>query len=564
MQMLRKDSGAILVVTLFFVLVTIALSAVVIDLGYLFNVRRHLQATADAATLAACRELILGEDDAVILGVAEHYAEDLNAVKPAEDVEMIEDAPLTEVTEEYVKVTVKQQTDLLVAPALSVFGGTGFASKEVQAQAKCRPGYLGGLAGLIPLSIPIITTDRVVVRIDDGPEIKLNGDPGDLLWDKMLDFDDPLGGAENHAYEIDVIAYNSHNIGEVLSPAPNRWAATVVVQQNEDRIQDVALDQNYIIAGEVGSVELEVQATPLPGDQVLAVFDKKKYTLSSAGGGTYSVDLDVPQVLGLYESFPIDVCTTSSGSCGGGYEIRDAVTLVVRRSTYPIKNVSLNQTFFLEGGANTTNISVEISRLVKDKDYEIKVGGGGGEVGNFTPLDFNLIFHGPPFARSGTPEYDPPGDDPDYSIPPTPAFPHYLAHPFPFEIHVGDIIWTETGAAVGQARRLKDRFGGDKTTFAEWDAAGRPDGSVRVVGVPIVEKIEKISGQTAMEVISFGSFYVEPDAPEGRSCFQKCNPPIIYGRFIDYMAPGGIVLPGPPDDEFYILAPHLVPDGVDF
>ena len=110
-RFLRDDSGVVAVIVAMLLVVFVGFSALVIDMGYWYNVRRQLQTAADAAALAGCQELILDKTDAAIWDTVEEYAA-LNAVGPADGVITVipvSAGGLSDIGSNFVKVTVEQE-----------------------------------------------------------------------------------------------------------------------------------------------------------------------------------------------------------------------------------------------------------------------------------------------------------------------------------------------------------------------------------------------------------------------------------------------------------------------
>jgi len=231
----------------------------------------------------------------------------------------------------------------------------------------------------------------------------------------------------------------------------------------------------------------------------------------------------------------------------GPDSIDDAATLLVRRGTFPIRDVSLSRYVITEGGSGSVTVSVQLNNFTYGQEYELKVIGGAAEIGNFCAVDLGTLKHPPNWANPQHPsEYDI-STDPDYA---PPAYYCYLAKEFPFNVHIGDTIWTATGALSGPqtASALSQRFAGNTMTFETWEALGRP-GSSRVVYVPIVEKMQFVTGQTPLRIVTFGAFYINPGS--------DINHNAITGRFIEEAAPSD-ALSDTPTGELYIETVHLV------
>ncbi len=72
--MREEQSGAIAIIIAIMISVLIGFTAIAVDVGYLYEVRRQLQSAADAAALAGAQELIKGGTDSDILARADEYA----------------------------------------------------------------------------------------------------------------------------------------------------------------------------------------------------------------------------------------------------------------------------------------------------------------------------------------------------------------------------------------------------------------------------------------------------------------------------------------------------------
>jgi hypothetical protein len=225
------------------------------------------------------------------------------------------------------------------------------------------------------------------------------------------------------------------------------------------------------------------------------------------------------------------------------------VNLVVRRSTFVVKDMSVTPLIHTVGSGGSVHVSVELNQFVYEHEYTLKVVGGGGEVGNFCAMDLEAIKHTPYWDRTKDPsEYNPSADDPGYK---SPTFEHYLANEFPFSIHIGDTLWSLTGVKTGQATALYDRFD-DERTYAQWRASGDQTSS-RIVFIPVLEKMEKVSGLTAFRVVSLASFYVQPVKKSEESKLE------VKGVFLEYVSPADTISDDPPPSPYYIETSHLVP-----
>src|SRR3990172_12371733 len=132
----RSESGVIAVIIAFAVAALIGFTAFVVDVGYLYEVKRQLQSAADAGALAGAQELINESTDEDILNVAEDYAKRNDFPSDSDPVLSMLGAPYTEIGDNYVKVTVEKEVNLFFA---RIFGIT---SSTVNAKAKAQVFYL--------------------------------------------------------------------------------------------------------------------------------------------------------------------------------------------------------------------------------------------------------------------------------------------------------------------------------------------------------------------------------------------------------------------------------------
>ncbi|MCE5191973.1 MAG: pilus assembly protein TadG-related protein [Actinomycetia bacterium] len=529
---IRRDDGGVAVTVAIVFIVLVLFAALAVDVGYLLTVRRQLQTAADAAALAGCRILADGGSDADVLAEAEVFANN-NSTEPADGLVMLTDPPDTQVTEKWVQVTVTKDAPLFFARVL------GLQTSNVVARSRAQIAYLTGMRGIVPWSVPVIHASRVSARVAGGAEVWLDAQGGGV-WSGTIFA--PSTSALN-GYNVDVTAYNEQTAyPDGTSDYPNGvpealpGATTIFVPPTDCPVLDVYLDRYVVTAGSTGVVRLYVRAA----EQPTATFARKtiKLTAVTEQPGVWSAALTVPAVDDLWATFPIDVEVAKT-------TVTNAATLLVRRSTYPVSDVALANYVASPGQAIT--ISVQLNDYSYGQSYELKVVGGAGEIGNFCAMDLSTIHHTPLWRNpQDPPEYNL-GDDPGYK---PPVYYHYLAEPFPFVVHIGDTIWTEPGSLSGPSTEsaLNDRFAGDSLTFSQWEAQGRP-ATTRVVYVPVVEKMQLVTGQTPMRVVSLAAFFIEPDSDIKKDA--------IIGRFVEYVSPSDAVSDTPPDG-LYVLTVRLV------
>lgn len=548
---MRKDDGAVAVTVALLLIVLIVLSALVVDMGYWYNVRRQLQAAADAAALAGCRDLAGGASNTEIWNTVTDYVNE-NAVTPVDNVSVV--APSaggdSDIGDDFVKVTVSSDAVGFFARAL------GMNTNTIRAQSKAELDYLVGAQSPVPWALPILRVTRMVARAN-GVEYQMS-EGTDGQWSGWL----PSGSSGT----IDVIAYNDqtldpsypYGVPEEIGPVQR-----IIYLPAGSRFADVRIPQQTFTydSGESQTVRVEVDLTgPLAGGESVEVaFNKKTYTASAVDADTYRATFDASA---LFDKNSDDLWTLQpiKISIVQGKKDVEALPgepiLVVRRSTYPLKDIRVNTFVFASGSSAPISVAVDLNVYEYGHLYSMKVVGGDGETGNFMAIDFHTLRHEPYWRH--------PQDPAEYPHLPsgTNVYYDYIAGtaPYDFIMHVGDTVWTETGNMSGPqtAKALDIRFGGEAPDYDTWIAAGMPP-SNRLVFVPITEKVQISTGTSPLRVVAFAAMYVEDIEYTG----SKGNA-LIKGRFAPYAGPGWIVSPNPPNSPLIIRAPHLVADGVDF
>jgi Flp pilus assembly protein TadG len=524
-HLLRDDDGATAVTVALVIVMLILFAAIAVDLGYAYSVRRQLQTAADAAALAGCRVLADGGDEGAVLAEVEAYAQN-NAVQPADELYVVDGAPETEVGVDFVQVTVEKDTPLFFGRIM------GSNSTLVRTVSRAQIAYLTGLRGIVPWGVPIIRATKVSVSIGGGSEIWLE-DRGEGLWSKTIS---TPGVAAPTGYLMDVTVYNNQTEypdGTVEYPdgvpevAPG--VTSVFVRPADCPISDVYLDRYVVTAGTDSTVRLYVRCASEPSVR----FAGKNVNASEVVGSPdlWTATLMVPDAEAtekLLTTYPVDVTVDK-------YTVNSAAVVALRRSTYPVLDVALSD--YVTGPGGSTTVSVLLNEYVYGERYAMRVAGGGGETGNFCALDLSTVRHTPNWLCPQHPaEYDV-TTDPNYK---PPTYYCYLENRYPFVIHLGDTIWTEPGALSGpqSSSALEVRFDGDDRTFAEWLASG-DESSNRIVYVPVMEKMQNVTGTSPLRVVSIASFYIEPE-----SNIKKND---IVGRFLKYVAPSDAISEDPPD-----------------
>lgn len=509
----KSEGGAVAIIVTLLITAFIGFLALVVDVGYMYEMRRQLQSAADAAALAGMTEKIKGGSDAEVLAVANDYAEQNDLIGLPDTLTVLETAPQTEITDSYVKIGVSKDANLVFA---NIFG---ISNRVIHAQAKAKRVYVTGAKGLIPWGVSIIRATRATASVN-GVTTELTYNSGADTWDGDLPV--PAAGSAD-GYPVDLIIYNSQDFPETFA-----GVGSVVVHQAGDPITDVYLDDNILSPGQ--TTDLYVAANAAPKAEVGGV----KYPESSfslVGANLYKATIGTPAITQPFETFPIDVKI-------GNDSFNNAARLVVRQSNSPVDKIDFGPLHVAAGGGSTA-ISVKMRDFEYGVSYELKVV-ANPETGNFSALDFRYVYHPTDYAwnhganDSAADYYD------------------NLAAVYDGEIHIGDIITTKTGNLSGPqtTNSLDTRIAGCSLTFAQWEADGKPAGCGRLIYVPIVERIERITGQSDVIVNAIAVFWLESYAKIGN---EKVN---ITGRFIEY-ARTGTYSDIPPDTGLYMETVRL-------
>lgn len=548
---LRRDDGAVAVTVALLLIVLIIMSALVVDMGYWYNVRRQLQAAADAAALAGCRELAGGASNAEIWDTVTDYANE-NAVTPVDNIAVVDPSAGgdSDIGDDFVKVTVSSDAVGFFSRAL------GRDTNLIRAQSVARLDYLVGAQTPVPWALPILRVTRMVARVN-GVEYAMS-EGADGHWSGWL----PSGSSGT----VDVIAYNDqtldpnfpNGVPEEIGPVQR-----IIYLPAGSRFSGVRIPQQTFTydSGEAQTVRVEVDLSmPLAaGESVQVLFGNKKYTATAVDADTYRAAFDASVLFDKNSDDLWSIQSIKVAIVKGNKDVEvlpGEPILVVRRSTYPLKDIKVDTFVFRSGSPGPIPVEVDLNTYEYGERYAMKVVGGDGENGNFMAIDFHTLRHEPYWRY--------PQDPAEYPDLPsgTNVYYDYIAGTasYDFIMHVGDTVWTEPGNMSGpQTRRaLEDRFGGEAADYDAWIAAGMPPTN-RLVFVPITEKIQNANGITPLRVVSFAAMYIEEIEYTGSQ-----GNALIHGRFAPYTGPGWIVSPNPPNSPLVIRAPHLVADGVDF
>jgi|GEM_PF-6405898 len=515
---IQDDRGAVAVTVAVLVVVFLALAAIVVDVGYLLDTRRQLQAVSEAAALAGCQELIAtGGDVAAAQAVAEEYAA-LNAPSgPGEgfDIEQVDIDPV----EGSVRVVTHQ-----TAPGFFT-NVWGLSSHGVKAAAKAQKWQLSGGRYLVPWALSVIrNVDHVEAMLVDDKGAVLDStylaESGPLMYSGALGAPSALG-----SYDVLVRIYNSYGVPEYLIDSSNNKeapGAAVVVNDGTDLLADVSLSDDYLEFGAPLPLLTVVTAQVQPDLSVeIAGTDR---VMTSADGLTWHYQItaaDVDHDLESLRTYPLDVHT------GKKPDKEVDAYLHLRRSTYPVAGVWTSPSVVAPGGS--VGVALELNEfdpvtVAPGQTYTLRV--GNTEAGNCGELNYNKIVHSPSCP-------------PDLVIPkPGNNYYDWTAYGYEGGVHIGDVIAMSPGTSgVNTEKALDERL------------SNLIAGEDLIIAVPVVEKYEdKSGGEYDVIVIAFAAFKIV-------SYDNKGN---VEGEFLQYVANPHGFLPGPGDDPNAIYAARLV------
>ncbi len=498
---IRNDRGAVAVVVALLMIVFLGLTALAVDMGYLYTVKRQLQASADAAALAGVRELLDGSGEAAILGVAEEYAL-LNDDNPGDGLSMLFDEPLTEVGPNFVRVTVEKDAPLFFGRIFTA------GDQNIRATAEARVAYISGMSGLIPIGLPILRATKVYAYLNDAPANGVWLTKSDATtWSGNLSVPALTAGSSRRV-SLDVyneqdfaVTFPSVSIVHALDPAlpfQSVDAAPAVVVNHPGE----GVEPSNVTVSVTGTGETTVK---LGG-------------VTRTGTGSYTVSMPSPATTELFRTYDLDIWigdrATGQPDLGAGAKVNSV------RSTHPLKSLLLGNRFFTPGAAGSTQVQVGFHDYEFGVLYHMKLD-SDGEVGNFGPV----VFDAPGANRYRT----------------------HFRDGYDGVIYIGDILDTETGNMAGPtSQALQTRLTGP--TFDEWVAMGMPRDVPRLVYVPVLEQIEPIQGKSRMIVVSFAAFYLEDPVGDAD----------VSGRFVEYVMPSDFYSDEPPETGMYLETYRLV------
>jgi len=513
------DTGAVAVTFAIVFLVLVAFAALAVDVGFWYTAKRQLQTAADAAALAGCKELSENAASGVIAGAAETYAGH-NFTTPL-DASPVSRVTETEIGSDYVKVTCETDAPVFLAHFI-----LNSRTTLIRAQSVAKIGFLAGGRGPVPWGLAILDVDEMI-GILGGESLALSPD-GDY-W--RTTFSQGSTGA------LDIVATNSRGYEGTFEDLIGVGALP-----SGGRIVEIDVDRSTLTSGVHGSVRVSVQlASPLAeGGSVTAEIGKKgsKVTLTPVTETLYRAT--VPVGTTAEAQIPLE-CEVELKE-GKDAKQTAAFQLMLRRASYILQDVDVHPVAVQPTGAVT--VRVKTLDFEYGIPYELKVAGGAGEYGNFQALALGVIDHSE-CGHADDSTNDPGGSD----------YRDNIVGNDDLILHLLDIIDTEPGNMTGPTKQgINERLTPPLMTLEEWEAAGRPD-TKQVCIVPIVELIEDLGGRSQVQVVSFATFFIES---------TLTNDDTVHGRFVEWTAPGWLVVDDPPPGGLVIEAVHLTDQHLDF
>ncbi|HCF71999.1 MAG TPA: hypothetical protein DER33_10535 [Syntrophomonas sp.] len=249
-NLLKDDSGAVMVLVALALVVLLGCMALVIDAGVVYAERMKASNVMDAAVLAGVSELPEYHDDPYEYdswNLASQYI-----VKNGFDpnyVEFIPDDPNDSGKHTSIKLKYTGTQDFLFARVL----GPGFDEAEVKAAAKARVGNVGGFGpgnGVIPIGIDESEMPPFTEGSNPSFVIKEGGGGGDTGWYGYVNID----GKNITKDIVPGIQYGSENpvsIGQVLPVVPGNKHAEGIREAMSERLNGCTHDPECGIDGYV-------------------------------------------------------------------------------------------------------------------------------------------------------------------------------------------------------------------------------------------------------------------------------------------------------------------------
>ena len=550
----KNEKGAVAITIAIIMTALLGFTALVVDVGYLYEIRHQLQAAADAGALAGCQEMVLQAKDPDVVALSEAVARDYAVNKNL----AAEATPTVDIADQSVTVMTSRTVDLFFA---NIFG---VSNRAVSALAKAEVAYLVGVRDLDPMGVPNPKPKEVKVEVVNQASGQVIGPytlGGANFIDDIFEYSGsiPVPGVGN--YRIDVIRVNNQGLEERIQ------GATALVVGSGTPVGEVTVEPNFVFAGTGTSVTITAKVFGNPGT-IEACWPRPNgngqytVTLQNIGGDTYrattTVNLPVGYPSGAdgYGAYPITVKVDGTEYPSGGA----CAYIVTRDASVEVNDVDLGVNYVAAGTLSAIPINVKVQGFEYEKLYTLFLDNGTTSGGNYYGLDLDYR----EFAPGGGEPDLPDGGNPNGAA--GNAFSDGLAallhadpwaptHPYHY-YRVGDYVWTKTGGMVGLLKSgIDTRIGSDSCTWDMWKNNTTPHENrnqcPRLMTTPLVEESTyPTPGRSKVRIVGFAQFFIE-QPPGGGD---------LKGRFVEYVK-GGVYSKVPPPDP-NIKTIHLVkPDG---
>ncbi|MDP1809520.1 MAG: pilus assembly protein TadG-related protein [Actinomycetota bacterium] len=503
----KAEGGAVAIIVAVLITVFIGFLAIVVDVGYMYEMRRQLQSAADAGALAAMTQKINGDDP---VSEARAYAtmNDLVGTPVRSDILDMANSDFDE--QDYVVVAVQKPANLFFAPLF--FGD----SQMITAKARANRVWVTGVKGLVPWGFATMKAQAIEANVS-GSWYPLSAVATDTYEESLPVPATPA--ADGYPVGLKLIYNSSYaeefpNIGRIMVDVP------------DDEVSDVWLSVNTLSPGQSTTLYVQSSAPPRISNQPFSSAD-----FSEVSSGLYKTTLTAPEIANPLESYPIQVKV-------GPNNFANAAVLVVRKSNSPVDTIEIGNSHWQPSGGGSVLMTVGWRDLEPDVSYELKLADGRATTaGNFNLLDFRDITH-----EDGTPE----------GLSSANEYGGWLAEGYPQELHINDTIATLTG---GQSTKLslKTRFDGCELSYDDWKLE-KPADCGRLVTVPIIELYTDLTGsspESYAKVVAFAVFFINSDP----------NDNLVTGTFVEY-AQTGTYQEDRPDSSFVLETVRLDYEGI--
>jgi len=293
-QLFREERGNIIVITAMSMAFLMGVTAMVVDVGYLYNERRQLQNTADAAALAGARELIDGSD---VTGKVQEYVL-ANGIGSDQIHFVGQDS-------HRVTVELRGSRDLFFARAI------GFQTREIAVSATAAAGRIATAQGVMPFGIHGDKFDQIIANGDSSTTFlgfHIDGyGPGNWGW---LWFG--LGNGSPHVTISQLSGSNpaTVSIGDVITTNPGNN----IIQGNR-RQQVMNILNQYITDETVLTIPIHTPGSG--GNSQVTILGFAQIVLT---GYDFSVNTN-QQIMGNVIGGAVDRGAITPGT-GGRFEVK--------------------------------------------------------------------------------------------------------------------------------------------------------------------------------------------------------------------------------------------------